>query len=107
MTHALMIAAQILTWAVAVAAFVFVGRYATHTWWRTAEGQNLMSMSLVVAVTFGLSGLMPWLRVSLFAKALIACVAFAAMLAVIVQRHWLLTRADRDAATQPDPEEQP
>lgn len=98
MTEALLVAAQILTWAVCVSALTFVGRYATHTWWRTFEGQNLMFMSLVVAAAFGLSGLMPWLKVSLTVKALIACLVFAAMLAVILQRHWLLTRADREVA---------
>ena len=96
MTHALMIAAQILTWAVAVAAFVFVGRYATRTWWRTAEGQNLMAVTLVVAVSYGLTGLMPWLKVSDDVALLIVCIAFGAMFAVILQRHWLLTKANRE-----------
>jgi hypothetical protein len=99
MTEALLLAAQLLTWAVCAAAFTFVGLYAVHTWWRTIEGQNLMAVTLIVAVTYGMTGLMPWLRVSITAQAIIACVLLASMLAVIIQRIWLLRRADREART--------
>ena len=102
MTEILMTVAQSLMWLVGATAFAFVARYAMHTWWRTFEGRNLMAVTLVVAVTYTLSALMPWLRVSDFALAVIACVVFAAMLAVLIQRHWLLTRADREAREKGD-----
>ena len=99
MTEALLITARALAWCVAIAAWTFVFRYAVHTWWRTREGWNLMLVTLILALTFTLVGLMPWLAVTATTKYAIACIAYAAMFGVICQRIWLLSRSD---ATPPE-----
>ena len=86
-----------VVWAAAIS---FVGRYAMHTWWRTAEGKNLMYMSLCVAAIFG------WLPVRVFldvpheVRTGIDLLITLGVLVVGLGRHRLLTDADRDAASK-------
>ena len=93
----LVVAAQALIWAVALVAWSFVGRYTMRTWWRTEEGRHLMSFTAVFALLFTLTGLMPYLDITLEGKLGLQCTALLMALGVITWRHALLNGAD-DAA---------
>ena len=99
MTEALTIAFMAACAATCAAALAFVARYAMHTWWRTGEGRNLMLMSLCVASIFGWLLLRPWLEVPRVARVGMDLGITLGVLGVVLSRHRLLTRADREAAT--------
>ena len=97
MTTALVIARSALVWACCIAALSFVLRYSRRPWWLSLEGRHLMFFTLTVGATFFLMGLLPYLAMSREVKGVIAIVAYGSMLVALVQRHRLLSRADRDA----------
>jgi uncharacterized membrane protein YoaK (UPF0700 family) len=90
-------AVRVITPLVCLVWLVFMGRYSMRTWWRSPEGRHLMTMAAVLAVTFFLATILPWLNVSTRAKLVISCIVYVAIGGVGLHRHWLLTRADRKA----------
>lgn len=92
----LYVTAHILIWTVALAAWAFVARYTWRTWWRTNEGRHLMAFTVVFALLFTLTGLMPHLDIADEVSLAIQGIALLAALSVIVWRHVLLTDSERD-----------
>lgn len=93
---------RVITPIVCIVWVAFVARYSVRTWWRSLEGQHLMAMALLLSVTFFLATLLPWLNLSTRAKLVISVVVYALIGGVGLHRHWLLTRADREARRDVD-----
>ena len=96
--------ARVLTWVVLLVWLAFAARYSVRTWWRSLEGQHLMAMALLLSVTFFLAGILPWLDVTVHAKLVISCLVYAGIAGIGLHRHWLLSRADREARRLRDEE---
>lgn len=88
---------RVLTPLVCLVWLAFVARYSVRTWWRSLEGQHLMAMALLLGLTFFLATMLPWLNLSTRAKLVISCIVYALIGGVGLHRHWLLSRADREA----------
>lgn len=104
LANVLAMASLIGIWLVALTSWAFVARYTLRTWWRTEEGQHLMAFTVVFAMAWMVTGLVPFLNVPLEVALGVQLVIVILAEAVIVWRHALLSHSE-EPSDSPTPDD--